>query len=96
MKPKSIYKSPELKEKSRDYHGKCDYSRIRPPYQGKSLSIEITFDEAMKLSLALQSCLLSLNRLDRRAKTGKAMGVELSITTETSAIKVIEKKMAID
>lgn len=96
MKPEKIYTNPELKEKSPDYHGKCDYARLGPPYSGKSLSIEITFDEAMKLSLALQSCLLSLNRLDRRAKAGKAMGVELSITTETSAIKVIEKKMAAD
>ena len=96
MKPEKIYTHPELKEKAPDYHGKCDYARLGPPYEGKSLSIEITFEEAMKLSLSLQSCLLSLNRLDRKLKIGKAMGVELSVTTETQAIKVIEKKMAAD
>ena len=90
-----IYEQPgDLKEKSDDYHGKCTYSRIGPPYGGKSLSIEITFEEAVKLQLALQSCLLKLNRLDRRLKAGKEMGVELSITTENMALKVIEKKIS--
>jgi hypothetical protein len=45
----------------------------------------------VKLSLALQSCLLKLNSLDR--KVGKNTGVELSITTGTKAIKILDKKV---
>ena len=92
--PKIYKQTGALKEKSEDYHGKCAYARIGPPYDGKSLSIEITFEEAVKLQLAIQSCLLKLNRLDQKLKAGKEMGVELSITTGNRALKVIEKKIA--
>ena len=93
MERKRIFKGPELKKKTADYHGQCSYSRIGPEYDRKSLAIDLPFGEALKLSLALQSCLLNLNRLDRNKTEGKHMGVRISITTGNKAVKVIEKKI---
>jgi hypothetical protein len=91
MNKPRVYPGDEIKQKASDYHGQCAYARIRPKYSAKSLSIEVPFEEAVKLSLALQSCLLKLNSLDR--KVGKNTGVELSITTGTKAIKILDKKV---
>jgi len=93
MERKRIFEGPELKKKTEDYHGKCSYAHIGPEYTGKSLTIDLLFSEALKLSLALQSCLLNLNRLDQRNVEGKNMGVSISITTGNKAMKVIEKKI---
>jgi len=52
-------------EKAIDYHGACRYSRTLPDVLQKgvkSLNVEMPFEEALKLRLALDSCLFSLNR----------------------------------
>jgi hypothetical protein len=54
--------------KSDDYHGMADYVRTQPDVAAagvRSINIELTFDEALRLSLAIQSCLLNLNRYNR-------------------------------
>ena len=56
----------------------------------QSGNLTLTFDEALRLSTAIQSCILKLNRYSRSTKSGKAMGLCLSIKTEPSAISVIE------
>ena len=83
-------------EKSADYHGACRYVRTSPDVVQKgvkSLNIEMQLEEALKLRLALDSCLLSLNRYNRSTLKGRAMGVVLSIKTESSSIAVIEVAM---
>src|SRR5262245_43062485 len=80
-------------EKAVDYHGACRYSRTLPDVLQKgvkSLNVEMPFEEALKLRLALDSCLFSLNRYNRSTTRGRAMGVVLSIKTESSSIAVIE------
>ena len=86
--------SPEgLPEKAVDYHGACRYVRTSPDavQKGlKALNIEMQLEEALKLRLALDSALLSLNRYNRSTSKGKGMGVVLSLKTESSSIAVIE------
>ena len=66
------------------YHGSGAYSRISPPNIGpdtKSLNIYIPFEEALKLSVAIQAALLKLNSymglyfrlLDHNLKTPDAV-----------------------
>jgi hypothetical protein len=57
---------------------------------GKSVNIYMTFEEALKISLAIQSCVMNLNRYNRRKAAGRDMGMLLSLKTEANAITVIE------
>lgn len=79
--------------KATDYHGACRYARLSPDVATKgvkSVNVELTLEEALKLSLSLESCLLAVNRYHRSTTKGKAMGVVLSIKTESGSIAVIE------
>jgi hypothetical protein len=78
-------------EKGKGYHGFARYASLSPDVaaQGvKSVNINLTFEEALKLSLALETCLHSINRYHRGTKTGKSTGVCLSV--KTGSIAVIE------
>jgi hypothetical protein len=80
-------------EKGRGYHGFSRYATLSPNVaaQGvKSVNINLTFEEALKLSLALDSCLHSINRYHRGTKKGRSTGICLSVKTGTSSIAVIE------
>ena len=84
------------KEKADDYHGMARYANSSPQVESQtlpSLNVNLTFEEAMKLSLAIQSALLRLNRYNRSTKKGKEMGLVLSIKTEYQTITVLETKV---
>jgi hypothetical protein len=56
----------------------------------------MTFDEALKLSLAIQSGLMQLNRYNRWTTAGREMGLLLSFKTDSRSITVIEKRVRPD
>lgn len=96
MPEKRVFISEDVATKAEDYHGGARYQRTLPDIAGKgvrSVNIEIPFEEALKLSLALQSCLVQLNRYHRGTAAGREMGVLLSIKTENTSISVIEKRV---
>ena len=83
-------------EKASDYHGACRFGRVSPDVASKgikSLNIEVSFEEGLKLRLALDSCLHALNRYNRSTTKGRSRGVVLSVKTESSSIAVIEDVM---
>jgi len=83
-------------EKAADYHGSCRFGRVRPDVASKgiqSVNIDVPFEEALKLRLALDSCLHALNRYNRSTSKGRAMGIVLSVKTDNSTIAVIESAM---
>jgi hypothetical protein len=93
MPAKRSFSPTDVPTKGDDYHGGARFLRSSPDLvaQGvKSVNLDLTFEEALKLSVALQSCLQAVNRYSRSTSKGKAMGVLLSIKTEGSAISVIE------
>jgi len=93
---KRSFSRAEPQQKARDYHGSAHFGRISPDVrkQGvKSLNIEVPFEEALKLSLALNSCVQAINRYNRSTKEGRAMGVVLAIKMDNSFISVIEMAM---
>jgi len=96
LKPVRVFRDEEPKKKAEDYHGSCSYNRTLPNIKEKgikSVNIEITFEEALKLKLAFESCLLALNKNNRGTKLGHRMGVILSVKAENNSIAVMEKKL---
>jgi hypothetical protein len=60
----------------------------------KVLNINVSFEEALKLNLAVQEGLSKLNKYDRRpAKQGKNMGLCLAIFFERQRLTVTEAKL---
>jgi hypothetical protein len=59
----------------------------------KSVNVHLSFEEAMKLSLAIQSCLIQLNRYNRSTTAGREMGLSLSLKTDNTSITVIETRV---
>jgi len=96
MGAKRAFSENNIPTKSEDYHGTVRYARTQPDVasQGvRSINIETTFEEAMKMSLAIQACLIQLNRYNRRNTAGREMGMLLSIKTTSNTITVIEKRV---
>ncbi len=96
MSEKRSFSDDNIPTKADDYHGLADYVRTQPDIaaQGvKSVNIEMSFEEALRLSLAIQSCLMQLNRYKRSTTAGREMGMLLSIKTDSNTITVIEKRV---
>jgi hypothetical protein len=97
MKEQALTTKP--KTKADNYHGSCQIAWLPPAYEDtkpgmpKSLNLGISFEEALKLSLALQACLQSLNRYNRSIKKGKNMGVILSFKFDEKQVTVFEGKV---
>jgi hypothetical protein len=82
-------------ENSDEYHGTVRYAKTsREAEKLKSVNIFFSFEEAMKLSLAIQSCVLRLNKLDKRTAKGKKMGMQLGLKTETETVMVTEEEIS--
>lgn len=77
-----VFAEGAIKTKASDYHGMARFVRSLPDLATKdvkSVNLELSFEEALKLQLALSSCLHQLNRYNRGRAQGKEMGVLLSI-----------------
>ncbi len=82
-------KMPKLKkvsfgsgEVSKTSPSKIDY----PPV----INIFLTFEEGLKLNLAIDECLRQLNSYNRATKAGKSRGVNLSFKPGLERIDVME------
>ena len=92
---RSFYPS-DVPEKQDDNHGSCHFERTRPDINAKgveSVNIELTFAEALRLSTAIQSAVMRLNRYSRSTTKGKEMGMCLSVKVPTRIIHVIETRV---
>lgn len=96
MAKSRTFSPADIPQKSDDYHGSCRYVRTSPDITAaglKSVNVELTFDQAMRLAVSLQSAVFALNRHNLNSKVGREMGLCLSIKTESSAISVIEQRV---
>ena len=96
MAKKRAFSASDIQQKTEDYHGSCRYVRILPDIGAsgiKSVNIELTFEEAMRLATVSQSAILNLNRYNRNMTDGKEMGLCLSSKTQSTAISVIETRV---
>lgn len=96
MSAKRVFPRDPIEKKAVDYHGGCRYRRTLPDVRTEGISsvnVEIAFEEALKLSLALQACLIALNKNKRSTADGKRTGVLLSLKTDNSTLTVMDKKL---
>jgi hypothetical protein len=78
--------------------GTCRYDRLKPPKEDitastKSINVIVSFEEALKLNLAVQEGLRKLNRYKMSAKEGKQAAINLCLHTETKHIAIVEDKL---
>lgn len=75
--------------------GGCAISRIKPEVSAKLkvLNVIIPFIEALKLNLALDECLRSLNKYKLSTKEGKRAAINLVIHINKNRIAVMEAKL---
>ena len=93
MAKKRAFSREDIKVKAEDYHGSCQYVRTSPDIAArdiKSVNVDLSFDQALRLANAIQSAVLALNRYDRSKKEGREMGLCLSLKTDSKQIAVIE------
>jgi hypothetical protein len=81
--------------------GICDINRMSPPPRDlsgdtKILNVEITFEEALKLNLAINACLQKLNSYKRNTIAGKRTSMNLAIYLQRSVVTVNEGKLPAD
>ena len=97
MVKRSFTKRPN--EKSEDYHGTANLNWLPPSFAPgstakvpKAINLNMTFDEALKFAIAVQSCVQSLNRYKRSTKAGRSMGLGLCVFFDSKKISVMESQ----
>ena len=78
--------------------GGCTFSSTSPEWvnvttETKILNVQITFEEALKLSLAIDECVRKLNSYKRSTRAGKSMGLNLAIHIGTERVTINEEKV---
>ena len=79
--------------------GGCDFGRTSPQLntlspQTKMLNIEISFEEALKLHLAVEECIRRLNSYNRSTTAGKRSALNIAIHLSKNRITVNETRSA--
>jgi hypothetical protein len=75
--------------------GSCEYDRLSPPREKltastKVLNIALSFEDAMKLGLAVDECIRKINTYNRSTRAGKKSAVNLAIHLHAERISVNE------
>lgn len=89
----------EPKKKKFSFGG-CSISNISPKRgslseETKILNVQITFEEALKLNLAIEECIRTLNSYKRSTKAGKMRGLNLAIHLDVFTVSVNEEKVSV-
>jgi hypothetical protein len=89
--------SPAIKTFS---FGGCDFGRTSPSVGALSpntrvLNIEIGFEEALKLHLAIGECIRKLNSYKRSTSAGKRTALYLAIHLSKSRVTINEAKLPV-
>jgi hypothetical protein len=78
--------------------GSCEYERLSPPREKftastKVLNIAVSFEDAMKLGLAIDECIRKINTYNRSTKAGKRTAVNLAIHLHADRISINETSL---
>lgn len=83
-----------MPRKKKASFGGCNVAWFSPDKRlAKSLNICLSFEEALKLNLALEECIRTLNTYDRSTKAGKKAALALAIKPQNYRIDVLESKI---
>lgn len=75
--------------------GSCDFDATSPPASKLSpntpaLNVVVSFEDALKLNLAIQECLGKLNSYHRGTKAGRRTALNLAIYFDQKRVTVTE------
>jgi hypothetical protein len=78
--------------------GTCAYDCTKPPREAltsstKIINVHLSFEEALKLNLAIDECVRLLNRYNKAKKAGKRAALNLAIHFDQGRISVHEGKL---
>ena len=85
-------KAPRKKQS----YGGCTVDHFSPAARDnwpKGINVVLSFEEALKLQLAVQDRLLAINGLNRSTKEGKAAAVNLCIYPQAQRITINADKL---
>ena len=73
--------------------GGCTFTRVGPPLETLSpatpkLNVEVTFEEALKLHLAIGECISNLNQFNRSTTEGKRTALNLLLHLDVNRVTV--------
>jgi hypothetical protein len=85
-------------EKTTSY-GSCSFERVNPSREDLSsatpkLNLFVSFEEALKLNLAIQERLRAINKLKRNSKKGKRAALNLVVDLNVNNIAVMPGQLA--
>ena len=85
-------KGVSVKKKS---YGSCEYVTTSPKPEvfvksGKAVNVRISFEEALKLNLAIDEAIRQLNAYNRASQAGKRQALNLCLFFDKSRITVTE------
>lgn len=86
---------PGKTHKKQSYGG-CTVNHFSPALSvgwPKAINVVLSFEDALKLQLALQARLMEINSLNRSTKEGKAAAVNLCLYTDANRITVNADKV---
>jgi hypothetical protein len=89
--------APEPTMKTFSFGG-CSFSNTSPKRtalspETKILNVMLTFEEALKLNLAIDECVRRLNSYKRSTKSGKSAGLNLAIHLEAGRVTINEERL---
>jgi len=86
--------SEEIETKTDSFGGvTIDHFSPTPPAESHVLNVRISFEEALKLQIALQHVLLHLNGYERRFVRGRDACVNLRIHTDKNRLVISEASL---
>jgi len=80
---KRAFGPDNIRTKAEDYHGSA---RTRIKRTDKAIHLNMSFEEALKFSVAVQECVQALNRKNRSTAQGRQMGLCMSIKSDVVSI----------
>jgi hypothetical protein len=78
--------------------GGCTFDSTSPELSALSpktpmLNVSVSFEEALKLSVAIQECVRKLNTYNRSTADGRRTGLNIAVHLQKSRITVNETKL---
>ena len=91
---KKTEQSPKLKK---GQFGACSFTRRSPEYLAATtpaINIVVSFEDALKLNLAIDECVHQLGRYNRATVAGKNAGMMLVIHLDKKRIRILRGKLS--
>ena len=91
----------KIPAQTKDSFGGCTFACVSPAYgtlasSTKVVNVVLSFEEALKLNLAIQEAVRDLNTLHRAVKVNKLAGMKLAIHMDKHRITVARGRMSVD